>query len=796
MQLQGELFNQKEDLAFITGRVIQTVFHNPTNLYSVVRIRISATNTTYDEKEAVITGYLPAFFEEDTYTFYGKFTSHPKFGKQFAAERFKKEVPKSRQGIINYLSSNLFKGIGIKTAEAIVDKLGDDTISLIMTDPFCLEKVKGLKKEKAKVIYDTIVAHQGLEQAIIVLNECGFGPMLSMKIYQVYKEKTVDIVQNHPYQLVETVDGIGFARADALGRRLGITFDHPERIRAGVKYVLEQRCVTEGHCYMELRELLDETKTLLEEKTSTQIDFTLIAKQIVELERDKLIIGEDKKVYLPYLYYSEVGLVKHIRRLLTQEGYKEQFPESEILLALGRLEEKIKVTYAPSQKEAIFKALTSPMLILTGGPGTGKTTVIKGIVEMYADLHGKSLNPKDYKDDEVFPFLLTAPTGRAAKRMSESTGLPAVTIHRLLGWNGTEGFDYNEDQPLRGKIIIIDETSMVDIWIAYSLFQAIPSDCQVIIVGDEDQLPSVGPGQVLKDLLASQTIPSVRLVDIYRQEEGSTIIELAHEMKHARLPANILQNQKDRSFFACSATQVVSVVQQVVTSAHKKGYSSMDIQVLAPMYKGPAGIDVLNKEIQEILNPNPNQSKKEIVFNNIAYRIGDKVLQLVNMPEKQVFNGDIGTIVSINLKKENDNQDTKDEIIISYDGNEVAYEKSDLTQITLAYCCSVHKSQGSEFPIVIIPVVKSYYRMLRKNLLYTAITRAKKSLVLCGEIESLEFGVKREDESQRNTFLIERLQKELTPVVVIENAEISYEQQFELADPMIGMDGVSPYDYM
>jgi len=797
MELQGDLFGSGPDVAFITGRIMQTVFHNATNLYSVVRIRVSATNTTYEEKEAVITGHLPAFFEEETYTFYGSFKEHPKFGKQFAAERFKKEVPKSRQGIINYLSSDLFKGIGIKTAEAIVDKLGENTISLIMTDPFCLEKVKGLKKEKAKVIYDTIVAHQGLEQAIIVLNECGFGPQLSMKIYQVYKEKTVEIVQNHPYQLVETVDGIGFTRADELGRRLGITFDHPERIRAALKYILEQRCVSEGHCYMDLANLLDETKTLLEEKANIEIDFSLIAKQIVALEEDKLVIGEDKKVYLPYLYYAEKGVVKHIQRLLNQTGYKEQFPESELLLALGRLEEQIKVSYAPSQREAIFKALTSPMLILTGGPGTGKTTVIKGIVEMYADLHGKSLNPKEYKDDEVFPFLLTAPTGRAAKRMSESTGLPAVTIHRLLGWNGTEGFDFNEDNPLKGKIIIVDETSMVDIWIAYSLFQAIPSDCQVIIVGDEDQLPSVGPGQVLKDLLASQTIPSVRLIDIYRQAEGSTIIELAHEMKQGRLPANILQNQKDRSFFACNASQVLSVVQQVVTSAKKKGYSAMDIQVLAPMYKGPAGIDVLNKEIQEIFNPNPDKSRKEIVFGETTYRIGDKVLQLVNMPEKQVFNGDIGIIVSMNLKKEKDNQDAKDEIIISYDGNEVSYEKSDLNQITLAYCCSVHKSQGSEFPIVILPVVKSYYRMLRKNLLYTAITRAKKSLILCGEVDSLEFGVKRDDETKRNTFLIERLQQVFQPATPeIEEKEVSYTQKFELADPMIGMGNTTPYDFM
>lgn len=491
-------------------------------------------------------------------------------------------------------------------------------------------------------------------------------------------------------------------------------------------------------------------------------------------------------MYFPPLFYAEKGVVKAIGKLMAQTEYEEQFPESEFLLALGELEERLGVQYAPSQREGIQKALLSPMLLLTGGPGTGKTTVIKGIVELYAELHGCSLNPGDYKKDEGFPVLLVAPTGRAAKRMSEATGLPAVTIHRLLKWNGQEGFDHNEENPINGKLLIVDEVSMVDLWLAHQLFKSLPASIQVVLVGDEDQLPSVGPGQVLKDLLHSEAVPTVRLTDVYRQEEGSSIIDLAHEIKKGRLPSDLTNQQGDRSFIRCYGAQITDVVKQVCGNAVKKGYTAKDIQVLAPMYKGPAGIDKMNEVLQELFNP-ASQQRRELKHGDVTYRVGDKVLQLVNQPDSNVFNGDMGEIVSVFFAKEN--TEKQDMLVISFEGNEVTYTKQDFNQITHAYCCSIHKSQGSEFPIVVLPIVKSYYRMLRRNLLYTAVTRSKQFLILCGEEEAFQIGVNRNEDSIRQTNLQALLKEQL--VDELEDPEVPF-----MKDANIGMENLTPYDFM
>ncbi|WP_031538868.1 MULTISPECIES: ATP-dependent RecD-like DNA helicase [unclassified Bacillus (in: firmicutes)] len=803
MNEQNSLDLFEKEKKYIKGRHLVTIFHNEQNLYSVIRIRVDETNHDYDDKEAVITGYLPKMNEEETYTFYGDFKEHPRFGLQLQATSFRKEMPQTKQGIIAYLSSNLFKGIGEKTAENIVETLGEEAISKIMNQPSILDTVPKLASDKAKVLYDTLMKNEGLEQAMVSLNQFGFGPQLSMKIYQVYKENTIETVQTNPYKLVEDIEGIGFGKADDLGAQIGIIGNHPDRLKAGCLYILELSSNQEGHVYLHAEHLLEKVKTLLEENQKEEIEFSQIADQIIQLEEEGKIIVENKKIYLPSLFFSEKGLVRNIKRVMEQSEYKDQFPESEFLLALGNLEDRIGVQYAPSQREAIQTALMSPMLILTGGPGTGKTTVIKGIVELYGELHGCSLDPKDYKNDEPYPFILAAPTGRAAKRMAESTGLPAVTIHRLLGWNGTGTFERDEDHPLEGKILIVDETSMVDIWLAHQLFKALPEHIQVIIVGDEDQLPSVGPGQVLKDLLDSACIPTVKLKDIYRQAEGSSIIELAHEMKKGQLPANLLTPQGDRSFIKCSSNQIPQAIEKIVLNAKNKGFAPMDIQVLAPMYRGPAGIDRLNAILQEILNPNPDGTRKELKFGEVTYRIGDKVLQLVNQPESNVFNGDMGEIVSIFYAKEN--TEKQDMVIVSFDGIEATYTRQDLNQITLAYCCSVHKSQGSEFPIVIMPIVKSYYRMLRRNLIYTGITRSKQFLILCGEIEAMELGVSRNDELNRQTTLKEKIKEMFADVYKLdEKAELSTENSFDLLyegkineiDPMIGMDNITPYDFM
>ena len=782
-----DLFNEQEK--YMKGTHLVTIFHNEQNLYSVVRIRLEETNEQYIEKEAVVTGYFPRIHENETYIFFGQLKEHPKFGLQFHVDHFRKDIPQTKNGMIQYLSSDLFNGIGKKTAEKIVETLGEGAISKILENPSVLEQVPKLPPEKAKNLYDTLMEHQGLEQVMIALSQYGFGPQLSMKIYQTYKDEALEIIQQNPYQLVEDVEGIGFGRADELGFSLGISGNHSDRVRAGTLYILEQDSVQEGHVFLLKEQLVSKAKRLLEENKRDKILQDDISQEITCLVEEGKIIEEDGRIYLPSLFYSEKGIITNVKRVLSQTEYEQQFPESEFLLALGQLEERLNVQYATSQKDAIQTALTTPMLLLTGGPGTGKTTVIKGIVEIYAELHGCSLNPKDYNKEDPFPILLVAPTGRAAKRMSEATDLPAFTIHRLLGWNGIDGFEHNEDNPIEGKLLIVDEVSMVDVWLANQLFKSLPSTMQVVLVGDEDQLPSVGPGQVLKDLLKANVIPTVQLTDIYRQSEGSSIIELAHEIKKGALPLDIRSSKADRSFIACHSTQVSEVVKKVSSNAKAKGYSAKDIQVLAPMYRGGAGVDLLNEILQEVFNPKTEQ-KRELQFGNATYRTGDKVLQLVNQPESSVFNGDMGEIVAIFYSKEN--TEKQDMVVISFEGNEVTYTKQDLNQITLAYCCSIHKSQGSEFPIVILPIVKSYYRMLRRNLIYTAITRSKKFLILCGEEEALRQGVNRIDDGMRQTTLCIKLQEELEGSKQInEVGEVPLN-----AEPNIGMENVTPYDFM
>ncbi|CAF1861836.1 ATP-dependent RecD-like DNA helicase [Bacillus subtilis] len=783
-----------EEEPYLKGTVNTVIYHNDTNLYTVLKVKVTETSEAIEDKAVSVTGYFPALQEEETYTFYGKIVTHPKFGLQFQAEHFKKEIPTTKEGIIQYLSSDLFEGIGKKTAEEIVKKLGDSAINKILADASVLYDVPRLSKKKADTLAGALQRHQGLEQIMISLNQFGFGPQLSMKIYQAYESETLEKIQENPYQLVKDVEGIGFGKADELGSRMGLSGNHPERVKAAILYTLETTCLSEGHTYIETEQLIIDTQSLLNQSARegqriTEMD---AANAIIDLGENKDIVIEDGRCYFPSLFYAEQNVAKRVKHIASQTEYENQFPESEFLLALGELEERMNVQYAPSQKEAIQKALSSPMLLLTGGPGTGKTTVIRGIVELYGELHGVSLDPSAYKKDEAFPIVLAAPTGRAAKRMSESTGLPAVTIHRLLGWNGAEGFTHTEDQPIEGKLLIIDEASMLDIWLANHLFKAIPDHIQIIIVGDEDQLPSVGPGQVLRDLLASQVIPTVRLTDIYRQAEGSSIVELAHQMKNGLLPNNLTAPTKDRSFIRCGGSQIKEVVEKVVANALKKGYTAKDIQVLAPMYRGKAGINELNVMLQDILNP-PKEKRRELKFGDVVYRTGDKILQLVNQPENNVFNGDIGEITSIFYAKEN--TEKEDMAVVSFDGNEMTFTKKDFNQFTHAYCCSIHKSQGSEFPIVVLPVVKGYYRMLRRNLLYTAITRAKKFLILCGEEEALEWGVKNNDATVRQTSLKNRLSVQVEEMDA-ELEALQKELPFSVHDANIGMEGITPFDFM
>jgi exodeoxyribonuclease V alpha subunit len=744
---------QDEKAGFIKGTLISTIYHQSESLYTVARIRVKETNENYTEKEVMVTGILPMLREDELYIFYGKFKDHPKYGKQYDVEFFKKEMPQSKEAMIQYLSSDLFKGIGKKTAEHIVEVMGDDTIQKLLESPELISEIPKLTEDQAKNLYKALLENRGLEQVMMLVQPYGIGPQLAMKIFQTYQEEAAAVIKHEPYRLIEDVPGIGFHRADEIAKGIGMQMNHPDRIQAACHFLLREQGTDMGHAFLPVEFLLEEVRKLLADGKNT-VDEMSIFREIQNMETEQRLILKENVVYLPSLYFAERGFAQKINALIQNQNDDYTLSEEKMDSELVNLEKRLAVTYADSQKEAIKKALTSSLMVLTGGPGTGKTTVIKGIVELYGEIHGVSLNPEDYRGKETFPILLVAPTGRAAKRMTESTGIPAHTIHRLLGWKGAGHFEKNEDEPVEGKLLIVDEMSMVDIWLAYSLSKALPEHIQIIFVGDEDQLPSVGPGQVLKDLLATSHIPKVRLTEIYRQSEGSSIIRLAHEMKKGSVPKDLLTPQNDRRFFPCSGEQVFQAIMQVCENAIKKGYTSKDIQVLAPMYKGPVGIDRLNLELQRLFNPE-KERQRQLQVAHVFYRKGDKVLQLVNQPEDQVFNGDIGEIVAIIYAKEN--TEKEDKIVIAFDEIEVTYKRNEFHHFTHAFCCSIHKSQGSEYPIVVLPVVKSYYRMLRRNLLYTAITRSKEYLILCGEEEAFSWAVERSDDTERYSGLQQRL---------------------------------------
>ena len=784
---------RNEDKLFVSGRPIVSIFHNEDNLYSILKVKIKSTNTTYTDKEGIIVGYFPKLSTDESYTFYGQLKNHPRYGQQFAVDTFVRDKPDSVKGVVHYLSSDLFPGIGPKTAQTIVKKLGENALQKILDSPDVLKTIPRLTKEKRDTIINGLQQNHGMERIMVQLNEWGFGPQLSMKIYQNYREETLEKLNDNPYRLIEDVEGVGFGRADELGSQLGIEGSHMDRMKAGILYLLNQASLSEGHIFVPTDQLLEDVKQLLEKSQAVEMEYDALAKAVIELGEESKVVVEQNRVYMPSLYFSEVGIATKTERLVQAKfkGFKKKL----INESLSSIEADFGVTYAPTQRKAIEMALNNQISILTGGPGTGKTTVVRAIVELYADLNGLSLDPKEWaKEGKPFPIALAAPTGRAAKRLSESTGLPAMTIHRLLGFTGQDTED-TEGRPVEASLIIIDETSMLDCWLAHQLLRAIPETSQVVLVGDQDQLPPVGPGQVLKDLLASGRLPVVELQDIYRQADGSSIIELAHAMKSGKTTQDLLSKTKDRSFIPASADQIPKVVEQVVSSALAKGFTIRDLQVLAPMYRGPAGIDALNKMIQEMVNANPDGTRKEMVFGDAVYRIGDKVLQLVNQPESNVFNGDMGEVISI--FKANENVEKKELMIVSFDGIEVTYEKSDLGQLTLAYCCSVHKSQGSEFSMVILPITRGYMKMLQRNLLYTAITRAKNYLILCGDPQAFQIGIERNDDNLRFTTLIERLSPEAEPMEPVEGQTYELTEDTLLSiNPMIGMEGITPHQFM
>ncbi len=805
---------ETDEKQYFVGTVKAIFFENPENLFKIFTIKVKKTNTDWDASDIVITGSFGDISEEEEYKFEGHLVDHPKYGKQFQAETYHHSRPSGKKELINFFSGDEFPGIGKKTAEKIVDQLGDNAIDKIVRDPHALDFLK-LGEEKTNKVVEQISNSNQAEQTLFQLSNYGFGNVLSARIYQRYGAQTLDKLSEDPYKLVLEIRGIGFKRADELAKQLGIPEDDPRRIKGALVQIETNIVNNTRDSFVEEKVLVTESlKTLRSRNTGADLE-SKITSCLKELVNDGALVVEDHKVYDKDIFDSEWSIAQSLK-MITTTFAETEWNDATYDKELVDVEKQFKVHYDISQQKAIKSALSNSIFLLTGGPGTGKTTIINGIVAMYAKLNDATLDPAS----EDYSIALAAPTGRAAKHMGETTGLPAMTIHRLLGLTGTEDDEFAEPT-LDCKLLIIDEMSMVDTRLFKTLITAVQPGTQVVLVGDRDQLPSVGPGQIFADMIRSDVFSTSILTDIHRQDDDSTIIQLAHDINEGIVNSEVFQNKADRSFIRVGSRNVPEVVSQIISKSGERGFDIADVQILAPMYRGTAGIDNLNMTIQNVVNP-MTPKRKEVSVGNIHYRIKDKVVYLVNSPEDNVFNGEIGIIVGIILAKEN--TDKVDKIVIDFDGNEVTLDRKDWVNISLAYCTSIHKAQGSEFEMVILPLVNEESRMLRRNLLYTAITRSKKLLIMVGDQSAFERAIQ-DKSSDRNTTLVERLAnvfkksvvKETTartettqPIAEVELPEETKTETPDLTDayltldkvmsnvidPMIGMDDVTPYDFL
>lgn len=713
-----------------TGYIKKIHFYSESSNYIVALIEVEQ-----EDKLITMNGYMNNFNDYEKYAFIGDYEIHPKYGKQFKLSEYRIIYAKESEEIIKYLSSPLFKGIGKALATQIVNTLGEECLEKIKEDKHNLDLVRGMTEKRREIIYEALT-NGDYDQEVM---QFFMGHGISLKnlglIQAYYQEKTLEILQNNPYQLVEDIDGIGFKTADELALKTGGTLDNPNRIKAGIIYSIKQYGFNTGstYCY------LDEIKIMFS-KIIYNIEEVSFNEYLDELIDEGLIIQRGDKYYYFEMDEAEKNIAEYLKIRINKPD--ELFDEKEVERLLTNYEKTQGICYAAKQKEALNYFLKSSCMILTGGPGTGKTTIVQALLKVYSAL---------YPDDRIG---LVAPTGRAAKRLTELTGIYACTIHRLLKWDlHSNTFAMNKSNPLDLDVLIIDEFSMVDCLLLSKLFEAGRGINKVLFIGDYHQLPSVAPGNILQDLMEAG-VKTIELDEIFRQAKDSGIIQLAHHIIHNEIEnMDLFEQYRDINFFPCINYDVVKNVKIIVKKAIDEGYDTNDIQVLVPMYQGVAGIDALNDALQDVFNP-IDEFNDSYQIGRKEYRVGDKILQLKNRPDDDVFNGDIGTLVEI-CRKDNFEY-LQDTLIVDFDGNFVEYTSNTFNTITHAYCMSIHKSQGNEFKIVIMAVLSDYYIMLRRNLLYTAITRAKQSLFILGNSKAFMHGLANYQDSRRKTSLKSR----------------------------------------
>ncbi|GAP03670.1 ATP-dependent RecD-like DNA helicase [Fructobacillus tropaeoli] len=732
----------------ITGTLQNVIFSANDSYFKILSVTVNETDLEdWDEEEIIVTGTFASVKPGSTYAFFGQLVTHPKYGQQFQAARYENQMPADEKGLVAFFASGDFPGVGKKTAEKIVDHLGQDAIDLILADSSVLT---GLVKPKvAADLAEKLQENLGLEKLFLLGHQIGLSADVAGRLFDHYGEEAQEVLQKTPYRLVYEFDGLPFKKVDAIAKQAGFPDDHPDRIQAGVYAGILNACYSAGHTYLTVDQALAAAQSTLQSNSSsmqTAIDQALGA--LVSQER---LIYEDGNYSPTDLKGAEVLVSSKVKSLLKAKSAVQTTPD--LVDTTFVVPENLDLDEV--QRAAVEAALTNQVFVLTGGPGTGKTTVTKTLVATWEALvrHQAQSQGRDKEWVKQNRVRLASPTGRAAKRMTEITGYEATTIHRLLGITDGDDAEFDADNPISGGLLIIDEASMLDISLAESLFAALPKDMHIVLVGDADQLPSVGPGNVLYDLIQSQVVPHVALERIYRQGKGSSISALAQSINAGILPKDFEENQSDRSTFLTTADQVPRAVSQVLQAAVKKGFTADQVQVLAPMYKTPAGVLALNQIAQDLFNPvKPGQ--KTLQQGETIFRLGDKVLQLENDSERDIYNGDMGQVIAIHYKKEPGV--AADSLVVDFDGQEVWYTSKTLNQLTLAYATTIHKAQGNEFKLVILVLTGQFKIMLNQNLVYTAITRAKESLVMVGDYSAYEYAATH-PVPVRQTFLQELL---------------------------------------